>query len=239
MTVVKELASPVDPKTAMLTKRGLAKLPFDALPTTGYLARIIPDLDVDLEHFIGVWEGQTKIRGASGIVQDANLRIECGDYVSTRELRSTITVVTQMDKIRETWVLEEFEDKIALSQNLILPGSVFVRSVFQYGKLITSATEAKIRHPRVEFAFGKEKNNPSIAEIKKPSQLPLHTFNDIGILSSDYIPPQGDPISILQDLKDLFLRGHSGRAGSEIRSEVTRRIPAPFSMVGRMHSYQP
>lgn len=238
MTVVKELANSVDPKTAMLTERELAKLPFDVLPTTGYLARIIPDLDVDLEHFIGVWEGQTKIRGASGIVQDANLRIEVGDYVSTRELRSTITVVTQMDKIRETWVLEEFKDKIALSQNMVFPGSAFVSSMFLYGDLITSATGAKIRHPRVEFAFGREKNNPSITEIKKPSQLPLHTFNDIDILSSDYIPPQGDPVSILRNLKDLFLRGHSGRAGSEIRSEVTRRVPASFSMIGRVHSYQ-
>src|SRR3989344_5982360 len=229
-----EKDSSINPNTATLNRKKWDKLPVNALPTAGYLSRIIPGLDVELEHFIGVWEGITKIKSVSSKVQEVNLRIECGTYVSSRNFESSITVVTSSDRIREKWIIEESVDEIELSQILIPPRNVFSSALYLYDEEIETN-----ENPRIVYYLGNDKdaNNNVLEGIKRPSQLTLFTSNDIGIKSVDNIPPQSDPRNLMTDIRSLLFQIQSGVASPEIRSQITERVSSHNYTTGRLTTY--
>ena len=230
-----EKDSSINPNTATLTKKEWGKLPDNALPTAGYLSRIIPGLDVELKRFIGVWEGITKIKSVSGKIQDVNLRIECGTHVSSRNFESNITVVTSSDRIREKWIIEESKNEIELSQILTPPLSVFSSALYLYDEEIGSN-----ENPRIIYYLGNDKDdhNNVLEGIKRPSQLTLFTSSDIGIKSVDNIPPQSDPYQLMTDIRRLLFQIQSGVASPEIRSQITERASSPIYSIGTLSTYQ-
>lgn len=229
---------PIDPETGVLNQEAQATLPNNALLSAGYLARLIPGLDVDIRTFIGVWEGTTRAVGLSG-PQSVSLRIECGTLVHDLMIRSVVTVVTPQDRIRETWVIQEGRDGIEYAQGLKVPGSVLM-PILKDVEYNTSVSDAKIRHPRLAFTLY-QTEYPNLGQIETLSQLPIFTDGNTILDRSrtDSFPDDSDAFTIPNNLRRLILAAESGIATSELRSRITRRVPAKLDMVGSgLFTYQ-
>lgn len=222
-----ELAPQINPATALITQEEFSKLHRNTLPTTGFLAHVIPGLDVDLEHLIGVWEGTTKVRGYSGREQQALLRIECGNRFSPSLVESSITIVTMADRRRERWVIEEFPDSVGFTQEMDVLGSVVSGTLAHELNLDQNHGDT----PGISVSF--DSDNPT-ERFERPSQLPLRLSEDVDSFNISGYNEQLEEYwrDVLLELKYLIQRADSGIAVPEIRSKLTQRIPIPLEHLG-------
>lgn len=223
-----ELGGNINPATGFLIKSELMKLPVYAMPTAGYLSRVIPGLDVDLEHFVGVWEGKTTVMVTPKIFDDAKLRIECGSEVTSQMIKSTITIISALDRIRETWVIRESKEEIDLNQKLEVVQSMTSRSVSRHLGDFTLPNR-----PGVKFLLGPrpEDKNPLIRTVKKPSDLPVLTSEQTGYNPNEALKKNVNVNArdIWNDLRGVIVRAKSGISSPELRSQITERNPIPLS----------
>lgn len=218
-----EVARSVNPATALLIEKKLSPLLVhpQTLPTTGFLAYVIPGLDVDLEHFVGVWEGETEVGRVSGGLQPAIVRIELGRTVSEYHIESSIEIVGLVDRGRERWTIKEMSsnDSSYRAYMELKMGFVGGMSSGQLGEEFTLDCE--------KYGLSLAFSEPflSMKDVKKPSQLPLHTTNNTSYGFTRISHTADKAGLILLDLRDTILRAGSGIAAPEIRSRVTERTP--------------
>lgn len=231
MLATAEAVRSVNPQTALLLKKDLTPLLVhpQTLPTTGFLAHIIPGLNVNLRQFIGVWEGETTVRGTSKESQPAIIRIELGREFSPYAIKSSIDIVGLVDRRRERWIINEVFN---------VSGSAYHASFTLEMGFVGGMTSKKLGK---EFATGSETIGirlnfseplPNKESIAKPGQLPLHTTEDTSYRFYSGFHSADDSALTLLDLRDSIIMATLGIAAPEIRSRLTTRTPIALECIG-------
>lgn len=201
----------IDPRTGQIFDKSF--LPTDILPTTKFLATVIPAFDVNNQRTLAAWRGQSHINGSN---VEIYIERDKPEYLGTEGFVTRLLLSNNGRK--EYWKMSEFSSSIVFDRRVIEVESILgVSADSTFGPLIASRN-TRLGLPSVRIL----EREP---EFCKPSDFPVRRATEVtSIAYSLGFHNHEGTLSWVNNLKNAILNAHTGSSSQLDWSEDTNLL---------------